>query len=236
LLQIFPLLTELGPIGTARRLPFANSPSFRKYFKTGGVIEWRKTPWIGDTTNRSHKNKQNQKTEPMKTVKKFTFATLATLSAVVATLLFQTSITRADGRLGDDNGHMLHLIPAFNPPVTTHGFAPPLPVGAQLTFGGTLAHPDRPDLQVGTAGVHFVVTLTGLAGDELLGNGCMILPDGKISFQILLRRPVTPDSHGDINRHATITGGTGAYRNAGGELNHVTHANGAQEYIFDFRN
>ena len=62
----------------------------------------------------------------------------------------------------------------------------------------------------------------------------MILPDGKISTQILLRRPVTPDSQGNINRYSTITGGTGAYWNARGELNHRTRANGAQELILNF--
>jgi len=64
----------------------------------------------------------------------------------------------------------------------------------------------------------------------------MILPDGKISFQILLRRPLVADGDGNINRYFAITGGTGAYRNAGGEGNHRTRANGAQEYILDFRN
>jgi hypothetical protein len=171
----------------------------------------------------------------MKTIKKLTIGTLAALTALAVTLLFQTQITRADehGERGD-NGHTLHLIPHFNPPVTTDGFAPPLPVGAQLTFGGTLALPNRPDEQIGTIGIHFVVTLTGLAGDELLGNGCLILPDGKISYQILLRRPVTPDSHGDINRYSAITGGTGAYWNARGELNDVTHANGYRELVLNF--
>ena len=154
---------------------------------------------------------------------------------VVGALLLMLHPAAADND-HHDNDHTLLLIPAFNPPVSTHAGppTPPLPVGTQLTFGGTLALPDRPDIQIGTVGIHFVVTLTGPTGDELLGNGCMILPDGKISYQILLRRPVTPDSHGDINRYSAITGGTGAYRNAGGQLNHRTRANGAQEFILDF--
>ena len=174
----------------------------------------------------------------MKIIKNLKFAGLAALAALAVTLLFQIPITRsvaADGP-SQDNGHTLHLIPHFNPPVTTHGFAPPLAVGDQLTFGGTLAHPDRPDVQIGTIGIHFVVTLTGPAGDELLGNGCMILPDGKISFQILLSRPVVADSDGNINRFSAITGGTGAYRNARGEINDRTRANGYRELIIDFRN
>ena len=172
----------------------------------------------------------------MKIIKSLKFAGLAALAALAVALLFQIPTTRvvAQDQPPHDNGHTLHLIPHFNPPVTTHGFAAPLPVGAQLTFGGTLAHPNRPDEPIGTTGIHFVVTLTGTAGDELLGNGCMILPDGKISTQILLHRPVVPDSHGDINRISTITGGTGAYWNARGEVNDVTHANGYRELVLNF--
>jgi hypothetical protein len=172
----------------------------------------------------------------MKTIKNLKFAGLAALAALAVALLFQIPITRsvaADGP-SKGNGHTLHLIPHFNPPVTTDGFAPPLPVGAQLTFGGTLALPDSPDEQIGTIGLHFVVTLTGPVGDELLGNGCMILPDGKISFQILLSRPVTPDSDGNINRYSAITGGTGAYWNARGQVNDQTRANGYRELILNF--
>jgi hypothetical protein len=169
----------------------------------------------------------------MKIIKNLTVAALA---ALAVTLLFQIPTTRAVAQDGPphDNGHTFRLIPHFNPPVTTHGFAPPLPVGAQLTFGGTLAHPNRPDEQIGTTGIHFVVTLTGTAGDELLGNGCMILPDGKISFQILLSRPVVADSDGNINRYSAITGGTGAYWNARGVINDQTHANGYRELIVNF--
>jgi hypothetical protein len=64
----------------------------QKYFKTHGVIGRRKTPWTGDTKNRSHKNKQNKKT-PMKPIKNLALAALA------STLLFQTSITRADDQV-----------------------------------------------------------------------------------------------------------------------------------------
>ena len=78
---------------------------------------------------------------------------------VVGALLLMLSPAAADNDR-HHNGHTLHLIPHFNPPVTTHGFAPPLPVGAQLTFGGTLADPNRPDEPIGTTGIHFVVTLT----------------------------------------------------------------------------
>jgi hypothetical protein len=160
---------------------------------------------------------------------------LAAGFVVVGALLLMLNPAAADDDR-HDNSRKLHFIPHFNPPVTTFvgPFSPPIAVGEQLTFGGTLAHPDRPDIQIGTVAVHFVVALTAPAGDELLGNGCIILPDGKISTQILLRRPAPRDSHGDINRYSAITGGTGAYRNARGEVNHVTHANGAEELILTF--
>ena len=128
----------------------------------------------------------------------------------------------------------MHLIPAFNPPVTTHGFAPPLAVGDQLTFGGTLAHPSHPDIQIGTIGIHFVVTLTGVRG---LRFRCLVFyPTEGNYFQILLRRPVVADSDGNLNRYSAITGGTGDYRNARGEINDQTHANGYRELIIDFSN
>lgn len=174
----------------------------------------------------------------MKIIKNLKFAVLAALAALSVAALVQIPTTRAvaGDEAARDNGHTLHLIPHFNPPFTTHGFAPPLPVGAQLTFGGTLAYSNRPDEPIGTTGIHFVVTLTGPEGDEVLGNGCMVLPDGKISFQILLHRPVLADSQGNINRYSAITGGTGAYWNARGEINDQSRANGEREIIVNFGN
>src|SRR4030095_5451597 len=110
----------------------------------------------------------------------------------------------------------------------------PLPVGAQATIGGTLSFPDRPDEPIGTIGLHFVTTLSGPTWDELLGNACLILPDGKISYQNLIHRPVAPDAEGNINRISAITGGTGAYRNARGEGNDKSYANGYRELIVNF--
>src|SRR5688572_22892465 len=127
----------------------------------------------------------------MKTIRHLPFHTLAVLAVA---LLFQVPITRADEKDRKDDRNTLRLIPTFNAPVSTYGgvVAPPLPVGVQLTFGGTVAHPSRPDLPIGTAGIHFVVTLSDSTGDEILGNGSINLPDGLISYQILLRRPVRP--------------------------------------------
>jgi hypothetical protein len=45
---------------------------------------------------------------------------------------------------------------------------------------------------------------------------------------------VVADSHGNINRYSAITGGTGAYWNARGEVNDQTRANGERELILNF--
>ena len=171
-------------------------------------------------------------------MKTFGKLALSTLGALAVALLFQIPTTRADDTNRQDDRNTLRLIPTFNAPVSSHGGAPtpPLPVGVQLTFGGTVAHPDRPTTPIGSVGVQFVVTRMDFTGDEILGNGFINLPNGKISFQILLRRPVAPDSNGNINRISAITGGTGDYRGVGGELNHRTRADGSQELILSFHN
>jgi hypothetical protein len=159
---------------------------------------------------------------------------LVTGGLVVAALLLLGPAAANNDRPDNGQGHMLHLIPHFNPPVTTQGFAIPLPVGAQATIGGTVSDPSRPDEPIGTIGLQFVATLSGPTWDELLGNACIVLPDGKISYQNIIHRPVAPDSEGNINRISAITGGTGAYRNARGEINDVTHANGFRELVLSF--
>ena len=171
----------------------------------------------------------------MKTIKKLGFAALAALAALAVTLLFQTSITRAvakdKGHRG--HGHTLHLRAYFTSFHSTQAGAG-LAVGDQLTFGGTLARIESPNEQIGSVGAHFAVTapggpLTAPGGAELLGNGCLILPDGKVSFQILIGEK---DWAGDL--HGVITGGTGAYRNARGEYVHQNRADGGVELIYNF--
>ena len=151
----------------------------------------------------------------MNTLGRFTSPILAALAIA---LFLQISTTKAEDSKRQDDRNTLRLIPVFNPPVSSFGgaVAPPLPVGVQLTFGGTVAHPDRPNTPIGTVGVQFVVTHSDFAGDEILGNGFINLPNGKISYQILLRRPVMPDSNGNINRISAITGGTGALSSGNG--------------------
>ena len=161
----------------------------------------------------------------MKTISKLTFTTLAALAVA---LLFQTPITRAVAadKAPHVNGHTLHLRAYFTSFHSTQAGAG-LAVGDQLTFGGTLARIESPNEQIGSVGAHFAVTAP--EGAELLGNGCLILPDGKVSFQILIGEK---DWAGDL--HGVITGGTGAYRNARGEYVHQNRADGGVELIYNF--
>jgi hypothetical protein len=173
---------------------------------------------------------RHRKDSIMKILRNFAFASLSVASI---TLLLQIPITRVaaqdDARRGQR--HTLRLKANFisfystnpnydstNPNV--------LSVGDQFTLGGTVARFESPADAIGDFGVQFVAT--ALAGTDLLAHGALILPDGKISFQML----VGPSDNPDV--YAAITGGTGAYLNAGGELIHHTRANADEEFIFNF--
>ena len=164
----------------------------------------------------------------MKIIKNVKFVALAALAALAVALLFQTPITRAVAadKAPQGNGHTLHVRQYFTSFHSTQAGVE-LAVGDQLTFGGTVADIESPDEQIGSVGVHFVVTAPG--GAELLGNGCLILPDGKVSVQILIGEK---DWAGDY--HGVTTGGTGAYRNASGEFIHHERADGGLEYFYNF--
>lgn len=158
---------------------------------------------------------------------------LASLSVASITLLLQIPITSVAAQDGghDNQRYTLRLKANF---VSFYSANPNfdltnpnvLAVGDQFTVGGTVARFASPADQIGDFGVQFVATAP--AGADLLANGVVILPDGKISFQML----VGPSDNPDV--HAAITGGTGTYLNAGGELIHHTRANGDEEFIFNF--
>jgi len=184
----------------------------------------------------------------MKIITKLTFATLA---AVAVALLFQIQITRADdrGERGDDRGHRggdrhkLHLSVKF---VHNRGLGSTLPAavgGGFFTWGGTLARPESPDEKIGTFGVFFLRTTPALnpattpttEGTETLVHGTLRLPDGMISFTgLLLPEDSVADANGVKSRIGPITGGTGDYWNARGEIDHQTAANGDEEFIITF--
>jgi hypothetical protein len=149
---------------------------------------------------------------------------LAVLSALAIMLLFQIPITRvdADNDAARDNGRTLHLRVYFEQFATSDqsfGF------GAQLTFKGTFARFDRPNERIGTFAMHSVVTAPFAA--ETLLYGVLNFSDGQISFTAL--SPTQPP-----RIPGPITGGTGAYKNAGGQIEHVSHPGGVEELILTF--
>jgi hypothetical protein len=164
----------------------------------------------------------------MKILRNFAFASLSVASI---TLLLQTPITRVAAQDNSRRGqhHTLRLKANFlsfystNPNYDSTN-QNVLTVGDQFTLGGTLARFETPDMMIGNFGVQFVATVPD--GAVLLANGTLTLPDGMISFQFLV------DQSGSVG--APITGGTGAYLNAGGILIHNTLANGDDEFIFNF--
>jgi hypothetical protein len=165
----------------------------------------------------------------MKTARNFAFAAVSVASI---TFLLQAPIlglVAPDGARRDH--HRLRLkanFATYNSTNPNYDLTNPnvLGVGDQFTLGGTVARFERPDQEVGAFGVQFVTTTPG--GAELLAHGALTLADGKISFQMLVGPSDNPDVRG------AITGGTGAYLNAGGELIHRRRANGDEEFIFNF--
>jgi hypothetical protein len=87
-----------------------------------------------------------------------------------------------------------------------------------------------PHDEIGTAGIHCATT--GAGGSEILCEAAFILPDGKITTQTLF--DVQAELAGSAPRKLAITGGTGAYRGATGELT-VTPINDTDEQgVFSF--
>lgn len=98
--------------------------------------------------------------------------------------------------------------------------------GDALFIGGAMLAFDGANDQVGTFGFHCAAT--GADGSELLCTGGYILPEGKITIQMLIVQPDEP------LRFAAITGGTGEYRRVRGEATGVTRSNGDEEVTFIF--
>jgi hypothetical protein len=166
----------------------------------------------------------------MKTPRKIAFAALSVALTVFLSLTPGARLFAQNGARGGEH-HTLRLKVNF---ISFHSTNPSydltnqdvLAVGDQFTLGGTVARFEKPADEIGRFGVHFVATAP--AGADLLLTGALILPEGKITFQTLVGPSDNPDVHGPI------TGGTGAYLNAGGDLIHHRRANGDEEFIFIF--
>ena len=146
---------------------------------------------------------------------------------VVGALVLMLNPAAADNDRHDDGRHNLRLRVTFvDFRAITNGL---------FTWGGTLAPAEHPDQQIGTFGVHFARTTPPPVGPHVLLHGIVRLPDGQISFSgLLLPEDHVADANGVKNRYAAITGGTGDYWNARGQLNHRTTASGAEEFILTF--
>lgn len=128
--------------------------------------------------------------------------------------------------VGARRTHTVRLIAHYTSFVTTQkdptAFAP----GEELFLGAVALEFDNPHHQLGTVGIW--CGATGSGGSELLCHGGLILADGKVMFQMLIVQPDEPV------RYAAITGGTGAYRGAGGQATGKTLANGDEVMTFYF--
>lgn len=143
---------------------------------------------------------------------------LIMLVATAVTLLFQIPVARAIAQ-GNSN-RQLRLRANF-----TNYFGPTSPgVGDQFTLTGTVAPFDTPNQVIGTIAIHFVATAPFAA--ETMLNGVMNLPEGQISFAGLspTQEPRIP---------GPITGGTGSYWNARGQVAHLSPG-GVEELIVTF--
>jgi len=146
----------------------------------------------------------------MSTTKKVTL-TMLVLTAV--TLLFQIPVVR--GIAQGNSSRQLRLAANL---IFTPG------LGDQFMLIGTVAPFDTPNQVIGTIAIHFVATQPFAA--ETLLNGVMNLPEGQISFAGLspTQEPRIP---------GPITGGTGSYWNARGQVAHLSPG-GVEELIVTF--
>jgi hypothetical protein len=103
--------------------------------------------------------------------------------------------------------------------------------GDVFTLGGTILRFENPHEQIGTVGGVF--TATGAGGSSILADVVWSLPGGKISAQTLfdLQTELLAPS-----RKLAITGGTGIYRHASGEVTVTTLSSGDELMDFTFDN
>jgi hypothetical protein len=110
---------------------------------------------------------------------------------------------------------------------TGNVFAP----GEQVFLGGTILRFKEPHDQIGTVGLH--CSATGANGSELLCEVAFTLPAGKVTGQTLFD---VKTEWFNTTRKLAITGGTGAYRNATGEIIVTSLENGDEQITFRFGN
>ena len=158
-----------------------------------------------------------------------TFLIQSPLSLVSAILLLlQISPALADSQ---HEGNTLRVL--FHPTSYTSTQADPtgsvFAPGDQVFLGGTVLRFGGPHDQIGTTGLH--CSATGADGSELLCEVVFTLQGRKIAGQTLF------DVQGEwlnVTRKLAITGGTGAYRNATGEITVTALSSGDEKITFKF--
>lgn len=125
------------------------------------------------------------------------------------------------------HGHRLSVVGHQTSVVSTQAdpnvFAP----GEELFLGAYLTRNATSTEKIGLAALHCAVT--GAGGSAFLCEAAFTLPDGKILAQVLFDEA---DWLSPTNRLA-ITGGTGRYRHARGEVLVGTLASGDETFTFD---
>jgi hypothetical protein len=129
------------------------------------------------------------------------------------------------------DGHILRV--RFHPTSFTSTQADPngfvFAPGDQISLGGTVLRFESPNDQIGTVGLQ--CSATGADGSELLCIVSFTLQGGKITGQTLF------DVKGEFlndTRKLAITGGTGVYRNARGEMTVTSLSSGDENVTFNF--
>jgi hypothetical protein len=153
---------------------------------------------------------------------------MVTIAMIVCGLLASGATAMADEQ---DAGRTLHVL--FHPTsfkstqadATGSVFAP----GDEIFLGGTILRFESPNEQIGTVGLH--CSATGAEGSELLCEVVFTLRSGKIAGQTLFN---VQSEWLNPTRKLAITGGTGAYRNATGEITVTALGSGDEKIAFKF--
>jgi hypothetical protein len=159
---------------------------------------------------------------------------LAVFAVVALALLVQTPMPVAAGQQNGNQGnnqHTLRLRVYFQQVASTQ--KGPVPqFGDQFTLAGPVALFDTPNQIIGRIALQLVATTDGATETLLSGTLNLKDPSGKIGTGQISFAGLSPTSEPRIP--GPITGGTGAYRGAKGEVAHLTPAPNVEELILTF--
>jgi hypothetical protein len=172
-----------------------------------------------------------KRAESMKPTRKLIFAGFA---AVALALLVQSPIPYAaaqQNRSQGNNKHTLRLRVYFEQTSSTQTSETPK-FGDQFTLAGPVALFDSPNQIIGRIALHLVATADGATETLLSGTLNLKDPAGKVAAGQISFAGLSPTSEPRIP--GPITGGTGAYLGAKGQVAHLSPAMNVEELIFTF--